>query len=108
MAKRDWLKITKETREQMQDEQAALEAQSSPEPILAQETLIVEKARKGRPKKVKEVKLVGKSADPDFTQVSVYIREETHNDAKIKLIREGKKRDFSDLVQDLLDAWVKK
>lgn len=98
-----------DTREQMQDEQAALEATPAPEPILAQEKGIVEKAVRTRKK-------VGKSADKKhYIQVSGYVKKQTLLAAKNKLNKErmtagidDAKRDFSDLLDDLLTEWVKK
>lgn len=106
--RRDWLKKAVEAREEMQDDETTPALKRAADPALTQEKPAVEKGRKKKPKKTKEVKLVGKSSDPDYRQVAAYIRKETHDAAIIQLITEGRKRDFSDLVQDLLDAWVKK
>jgi hypothetical protein len=38
--------------------------------------------------------------------VTVYIRRDTHNAAKIALLQEGKRREFSVLVQELLAKWL--
>jgi hypothetical protein len=55
--------------------------------------------KRGRPAK-------GKRSNPDFEQVTAYIRKRTHADVKIALLREGQKREFSALVEDLLAGWL--
>lgn len=54
--------------------------------------------KRGRPK--------GKRSHPDYEQVTAYIKKETHTAAKIELLKEGQKRQFSELIQELLDDWV--
>lgn len=49
----------------------------------------------------------GKRSDPDFEQVTSYIRKQTYADVKIELIKEGQKREFSELVEELLSKWLK-
>jgi hypothetical protein len=49
----------------------------------------------------------GKRSDPDFTQTTAYVRKNTLNDVKVALLREGKGRDYSELVEDLLRGWLK-
>jgi hypothetical protein len=55
--------------------------------------------RRGRP--------AGKRSDPDYEQVTAYIKKETHKDVKIGLLQEGQGREFSELVEDLLSGWLK-
>jgi len=55
--------------------------------------------RKGRPK--------GKRSDPEFEQVTAYIRRETYRNIKIKLLQEGSDREFSELLEDLLTEYLK-
>lgn len=50
----------------------------------------------------------GKSADPEFTQITAYIRKDTHRNVKIELLKEGKDRELSELVEDLLSSWLKR
>ena len=57
--------------------------------------------------KSKKVK-VGKSQNPDFTQVLTYLKKSTHNAVKAALIFDQKERDLSDLVEELLATWVAK
>ena len=55
----------------------------------------------------------GKRSDPDYTQKLVYLKGETIEAADTKLRGENKerskqdRRDFSDLVQTLLEKWLK-
>jgi len=55
--------------------------------------------RRGRPK--------GKRSDPDFEQVTAYIRKQTHQAIKIALLQEGQDREFSELVEELLSDWLR-
>ena len=48
----------------------------------------------------------GKRTAPDYVQVGVYIPRQLHNKAKVLLIHEGVNRDFSQLVGDLLSAYL--
>ena len=49
----------------------------------------------------------GKRSDPDFEQVTAYIRKHTHQAVKITLLRESTGQEFSELVEDLLTKWLK-
>jgi hypothetical protein len=49
----------------------------------------------------------GKRSDPDFEQVTAYIRKHTHQGVKIALLQEGKGQEFSELVEGLLAKWLK-
>ena len=48
----------------------------------------------------------GKRSDPDYEQVTSYVRRQTYANVKIELIREGQKREFSELVEELLSKWL--
>jgi hypothetical protein len=48
----------------------------------------------------------GKRSDPDYTQVTAYMRKDTYQAAQKLLI--DLDRDFSDLPQDLVNDWVRK
>ena len=54
--------------------------------------------KRGRPK-------VGKRSNAAYTQITAYIRTNTHKNAKIALIQEGK-RDMGELIDDLLSQWL--
>ncbi len=52
----------------------------------------------------------GKRSDPETTQVTAYIDIQTHEDIKVKILRERRQtgiRNFSGLVQHLLDEYLK-
>ena len=49
----------------------------------------------------------GKRSDPNFEQVTTYIRKQTHQGVKIALLQEGRSQEFSELVEDLLAKWLK-
>ncbi|PSB27551.1 KilA-N domain-containing protein [Chlorogloea sp. CCALA 695] len=61
--------------------------------------LDAEELKRGRPK--------GKRSHPDYEQVTAYIKKDTYQEIKISLLREGQKREFSELVQELLEDWLK-
>jgi hypothetical protein len=46
----------------------------------------------------------GKSSDPAWSQVTVYLRTETHRGAQKLLFDERKQ--FSDLVEELVSDWI--
>jgi hypothetical protein len=49
------------------------------------------------------------TSDPDYEQVTAYIKRNTHTAVKIELLKNsqnGEKREFSELVQDLLEQWL--
>jgi hypothetical protein len=54
--------------------------------------------KRGRPK-------VGKRSNAAYTQITAYIRTSTHKNAKIALIKEGR-RDMGELIDDLLSQWL--
>jgi hypothetical protein len=54
--------------------------------------------RKGRPP--------GKRSDPAYEQVTAYIRGDLYRDVRIRLLQEGKGQEFSELVAELLAAWL--
>ena len=47
----------------------------------------------------------GKREHEDYGKIGVYIRSATITEVKAKLVRE--RRELSDLVQELLDSWLK-
>jgi hypothetical protein len=48
----------------------------------------------------------GKKSNPAYRQVTVYVRDDVHRDARKLLLDE--RRQFSDLVNELVDEWVRK
>ncbi|MDJ0596888.1 MAG: hypothetical protein QNJ72_44165 [Pleurocapsa sp. MO_226.B13] len=57
-----------------------------------------EPVKKGRPK--------GKRSNPDFEQVTAYVRSKTYRQTKIALLQQEKLEDFSELVEELLTEWL--
>jgi hypothetical protein len=47
-----------------------------------------------------------KRSDPDFVGLTTYVRKDTHTRAKIALLQEGKGRELSHLVEDLIFDWL--
>lgn len=47
-----------------------------------------------------------KRSDPDFVGLTTYVRRETHTRAKIALLQEGKGKELSELVEDLIFSWL--
>lgn len=71
-----------------------------------------------RPKRSRAVEIIpkksgrpaGKRSDPETTQVTAYIDIQTHEDIKVKILRERRQtgiRNFSGLIQHLLDEYLK-
>ncbi len=48
----------------------------------------------------------GKKSDPTYQQVTAYVRRATYQKTQVKLWQAGVKKDFSDLVEELLAKWV--
>ena len=60
---------------------------------------IIESPRsRGRP--------AGKRTDPEYNQVTAYIRKSTHHAVKVRLLQEEQGTEFSELVEQLLSAWL--
>jgi hypothetical protein len=55
---------------------------------------------------VKRGRPTAKRSDPDFVGLTTYIRKDTHTRAKITLLQEGKGRELSELVEDLIFNWL--
>lgn len=54
----------------------------------------------GRPK-------TGKRSNADFRQVSAWVRRDTYTRVKARLFNKEHEREFSDLVQTLLEDWLR-
>ena len=122
-SRKDWLKKAAQARQGIEDDDnpASVE-ETATETNVTQKARTVATAKPKQPKKgrameeaTKKAKTVknpgsrgGKSADPAYTQVSAYVTHDVYDDVKIALIAEKRGRDFSDLVEELLAAWLKK
>ena len=49
----------------------------------------------------------GKSKDPRFKFVGSYLRRDTHKKVTLKMVSSDDPRDFSELLEDLLQEWLK-
>lgn len=61
-----------------------------------------------KPEKEPASNLTGKRSSSEYHQVNVYLKKETSNSAKIALLTNKDTRDFSELMEDLLSAWLAK
>jgi uncharacterized Rmd1/YagE family protein len=59
----------------------------------------IETPRRGRPN--------GKRSNKDFRQVTAYVGTETYKRTKMKLLSNDSKQEFSELVDVLLNKWLK-
>lgn len=46
----------------------------------------------------------GKSADPNFSKVTIYLANNTMTEAKIKALKSGK--DLSEVAEELFTKWI--
>jgi hypothetical protein len=65
-----------------------------------------EKAGARVPRKVGRPR-TGKRSDPDYRQVSAWIKRDTYDRVSRRLFKKENRREFSELVQSLLEDWVK-
>lgn len=49
----------------------------------------------------------GKRSHPDYTQAPAFVRKNTYRAVKIALLNDERGLDYSDLVEELLTAWLK-
>ena len=77
----------------------AAKSRENPAPPPAPVVISTKQRGRGRPR--------GKRSDPDFEQITAYIRKQTHQGVKIALLQEGSGQEFSELVEDLLARWLK-
>lgn len=68
------------------------------EPIFNAVSTVSEVARRGRPR--------AKRSSNDFAQATAYVKKETYTAVKHLLL--DQKKEYSILVQELLDEWLKK
>lgn len=60
--------------------------------------------RSEEPVPAKRERRVGKRADPNYTQISLYMKKTPYQEAQRRLI--GSNQDFSDLVNRLIEQWL--
>jgi hypothetical protein len=66
-----------------------------------------DKAGAEAPRKVGRPK-TGKRSDPDYRQVSAWIKRDTYDRVTRRLFVRENRREFSELVQSLLEDWLKR
>jgi hypothetical protein len=49
-------------------------------------------------------RLRGKSADPNYSKVTIYLSNQILQDAKIEALKQG--RDLSDIAEELFTKWL--
>lgn len=49
----------------------------------------------------------GKGRHPDYTQAPAFIRKDTYKAVKIALINDERGLDYSELIEELLNSWLK-
>ena len=59
-----------------------------------------------KPEPVKRGRPLGKRSNPDFEQVTAYVRSQTYRQTKIALLQQDQLEDFSELVEELLTEWL--
>ena len=57
------------------------------------------------PKETKTREKAGKNSNPDYVQISAYIRKDTRIQARRLLL--GSEEDLSDVIEKLLGEWIK-
>jgi hypothetical protein len=73
------------------------EIETTPPPALQPVPSAPQTPKMGRPG--------GKKTNPEYTQVTVYLRKDVHRQAKKILIDDG--REFSELVDELVSGWIR-
>lgn len=80
---------------------SAVKPKSEMQPVLTPPTVLEPKSEErrpvGRPR--------GKRTDPEYRQVGAWVKKKTYNNVTKALIDEDR-REFSDLVQTLLEQWL--
>jgi hypothetical protein len=61
----------------------------------------------GQPRKIGRPR-TGKRSNPDYQQVSAWVRRDTYQRVTHRLFTRENRREFSDLVEELLAAWLRK
>lgn len=76
---------------------------ASTAPATAPKKTAKTRAKKATPERVK---VSGKRQHPEFVGLTTYVRKDVHRRVKIALLVEGKNRELSELVDELLEKWV--
>jgi hypothetical protein len=101
--------VNRESRAEIEAE--SKEARSGSEPQTAVEKAVLPKPMNNAAAKSgsrKRGRPPGKRSNPGYTQITAYVRTQTINDVKVKLIKRGSKKDASELIEELLSAWLRR
>jgi hypothetical protein len=49
----------------------------------------------------------GKRSNPGYVQVTAYIQSDLHHNIKLALLQDRKGQEFSELVEELLETWLR-
>ncbi|TYQ26979.1 hypothetical protein PseudUWO311_09845 [Pseudanabaena sp. UWO311] len=55
-------------------------------------------------KSPKRTRVQGRRSDPEYAQVGAYVPRKLHTQVKIQLLNQ--KKDFSELIEELLEDWI--
>lgn len=58
------------------------------------------------PAPVEPTRKLAKSKDPNYVPLTIYVRKDVRNKVQILLMENGRGRDMSGVIDDLLEAWV--
>lgn len=50
----------------------------------------------------------GKRKDPEYSQLTAYVRKELHQAVRVALINDGNGQEISELVEELIEKWLAK
>jgi hypothetical protein len=101
--------VNRESRAEIEAE--SKEARSDGEPQTAVEKAVLPEPvnnAAAKPGSKKRGRPPGKRSNPGYTQITAYVRTQTINDVKVKLIKRGSKKDASELIEELLSAWLRR
>jgi hypothetical protein len=90
---------TRSVKAQSGEREAEAKKDAAPEPSRSA-IAEPESKKRGRPP--------GKRSNPGYTQITAYVQTRTINDVKVKLIKQGSKQDASELIEELLSAWLRR
>lgn len=51
---------------------------------------------------------VGKRSDPLYTLTSSFVKTALYDEVVLELMRQGRKREYSELINELLERWLEK
>jgi hypothetical protein len=85
-------------------EMAVVSKSDSFDPLFEQPVSLPSSAQVASPAK----KLGGKKGNPDYCQVTAYLKRDTYDNVRIRLLQTKDARDFSELLEDLVVEFLGK